>query len=189
MITRLFMTVGALIGAAVLHGIWSPVATLIGGQAAGGQFLPSDAAALQTAYTLGGLRAIDGFIGIGLSVILLLLWVGPLVRFFKTLDDEQRNIGMLLAVAFGGMMLMMPQPAQAFYQTTETLRKLILYFRTGQHFGSLTLATTETTRHSLIPRTTWKRTRLLPSVSSFRMPSLAALVAGVAGMLTCHPAD
>jgi hypothetical protein len=119
MLTRLFMTVGALIGAAVLHGIWSPVATLIGGQAAGGQFLPSDAAALQTAYTLGGLRAIDGFIGIGLSVILLLLWVGPLVRFFKTLDDEQRNIGMLLAVAFGGMMLMMPQPAQVFYQTTD----------------------------------------------------------------------
>jgi hypothetical protein len=120
MIARLFMTVGTLIGAMVMHSIWSPVATLIGGQAAGGQFLPSDAAALQTAYTLGGLRAIDGFLGLGTLFILFLLWIGPVVRFFKTLDDEQRNIGMsLITITILGSAVLYSPPANAFYQTTD----------------------------------------------------------------------
>lgn len=110
MVSRLLASVAAIVGFGVAKSMFNPVSTLIQGQAAGDQFANSDVAYLKTMAIFGFFNATDGVLGIGLLIVLGLIWFGVVKKFFV----EATAVALL-----GLLMVGTPDKAFAFAETTD----------------------------------------------------------------------
>lgn len=118
MITRIILTVLAMLGGGLIHTIYNPVATIILGQTAGDQFTANNMVAVRAAATISGFQHIDALLSIGGFAIFLLIWWAPLMRLVTVVKEEATKTDLLLAaLLIGGLLL--PTPSKAFYEVTE----------------------------------------------------------------------
>lgn len=115
---RLWLSSVAFMVYAFTNAMYSPVATLGSGQAAGGQLLRSDGAYLQSVYTMTAWKTGFAIITALFLFALLIIWIGPIVRGIRALNDNSSlPIIMMLGLASG--LLFFPDSARAYYDQKD----------------------------------------------------------------------
>ena len=107
MVGRFIGSIAAIASFAGFNMILNPVATVLTGQAAGGQFANSDIAYIGSVVSMG-LASRLTLSGALLLFVLALIWWGPLRRRFAR-----------LAMAAAGCLALGAMPAQAYYDKTD----------------------------------------------------------------------
>ena len=107
MVGRFIGSIAAIASFAGFNMILNPVATVLTGQAAGGQFANSDTAYIGSVVSMG-LASRLALSGAVLLFVLALIWWGPLRRRFAR-----------LAMAAAGCLALGAVPAQAYYDKTD----------------------------------------------------------------------
>lgn len=117
MLLRFVVSVFVIAMAGIANALYSPVATLATGQAAGRQLLPSDGEYLRTMYTFSAFSS--GFVIITAIALLLLMaiWARPVADMIRKLGDTSLSIIVLAGVASG--MIFLPVPAKAYYDQKD----------------------------------------------------------------------
>lgn len=106
---RILASIAVLFAAWLLNSVWSPHAMLIGGQAAGQQFDPSDSAFVNSFYVVRAIGGITRVIGLAAAAIFLLIWREPLTRLAKW----------IAAGATAALLVLSPTPSHAFFQQSD----------------------------------------------------------------------
>ena len=93
---RVILTLLLAAAYSAVNAFYLPNATLLAGQTAGAQFLPSDGAYLQTSYVFSAIHG-TGLIITAVGLLLLfLIWIGPITRAFT--DTSKLMIAALILV-------------------------------------------------------------------------------------------
>lgn len=108
MLGRIIASITTLVGGHVANLLWNPQASLMSAEAAGNQFIPNDAVDTMAQYAMGWISSVGGLIGLGVGLILLCIWFGPVVRWFSMISAA----ALLIALS-------QPQPAAAFFSQTD----------------------------------------------------------------------
>ena len=95
----------------LITNAYTPVATIIAGQEAGNQFVPSDSDYVQAVWANSLLSGVNGILSLIFGLVLMAIWFDPVKRGIKFV---------LAALAAGGMLVaVMPNTAHAFAEKAD----------------------------------------------------------------------
>jgi hypothetical protein len=116
MMFRVILTVAVILGFGLINTIYAPISTLAVGQAAGGQFLPSDGAYLQSMYTMSAWGFGNRLLSIFFIAALIALWIKPVIQLFR---NNMNTLPVILMAGLVSGAFIYSSPASAYYADND----------------------------------------------------------------------